>query len=56
MPHTTTAIRSADRSDVTMSARPEGQSWRSRGVMAVLPHLLDFIVPLVAFYALTAAG
>jgi hypothetical protein len=39
-----------------MSARPEGQSWRSRGVMAVLPHLLDFIVPLVAFYALTAAG
>lgn len=41
---------------VTMSARPEGQPRPSRGVIAVLPYLLDFIVPLVAFYALTAAG
>ena len=29
---------------------------RAGGVIAVLPYLLDFIVPLVAFYALTAAG
>jgi hypothetical protein len=29
---------------------------RPGGVIAVLPYLLDFIVPLVAFYALTAAG
>jgi hypothetical protein len=28
----------------------------ARGVMAVLPYLLDFVVPLAAFYALTAAG
>ena len=41
---------------VTMSARPEGQPQRSRGVIALLPHLLDFAVPLVAFYALTGAG
>ena len=30
-------------------------SW-ARGAIAALPYLLDFIVPLVAFYALTAAG
>ena len=29
---------------------------RTTSVIAVLPYLLDFIVPLVAFYALTAAG
>ena len=29
---------------------------RTPRVIAVLPYLLDFIVPLVAFYALTAAG
>jgi hypothetical protein len=29
---------------------------RTPSVIAVLPSLLDFIVPLVAFYALTAAG
>jgi hypothetical protein len=28
----------------------------ARGVIAVLPYLLDFVVPLAAFYALTAAG
>ena len=41
---------------VTTSARPEGQPRRSRDVIALLPHLLDFAVPLVAFYALTGAG
>jgi hypothetical protein len=28
----------------------------ARGVIAALPYLLDFIVPLAAFYGLTAAG
>ena len=41
---------------VPMSARAEGQRRRPRGVIAVLPQLLDFIVPLAAFYALSSAG
>jgi hypothetical protein len=39
-----------------MPATPEGQPPRARAVIAALPYLLDFVVPLVAFYALTAAG
>jgi hypothetical protein len=50
VPETRTPIR------VTVSARPQGRPRLSRGVIAVRPHLLDFIVPLAAFYALTAAG
>jgi hypothetical protein len=37
-------------------SRPVSEIRRAGGVIAVLPYLLDFIVPLVAFYALTAAG
>jgi hypothetical protein len=40
----------------TRSASPEGQPRQPRAVIAALPYLLDFLVPLVAFYALTAAG
>ena len=39
-----------------MPAATEGQPRQARAIIAVLPYLLDFIVPLVAFYALTAAG
>jgi hypothetical protein len=39
-----------------MPASPEGQPRRARAIIAALPYLLDFIVPLAAFYALTAAG
>ena len=39
-----------------MPATPEGRPRRARVVIAALPYLLDFVVPLVAFYALTAAG
>jgi hypothetical protein len=42
--------------DVTRSASPGGQPRQARAIIAALPYLLDFIVPLVAFYALTAAG
>jgi hypothetical protein len=37
-------------------SRPVSEIRRPGGVIAVLPYLLDFIVPLVAFYVLTAAG
>jgi hypothetical protein len=37
-------------------SRPVSEIRRAGGVIAALPYLLDFIVPLVAFYALTAAG
>jgi hypothetical protein len=40
----------------TRSASPEGQARQPRAIIAALPYLLDFLVPLVAFYALTAAG
>jgi hypothetical protein len=40
----------------TRSASPEGQPRQARAIIAALPYLLDFTVPLVAFYALTAAG
>ena len=40
----------------TRSASPEGQPRQPRAVIAAVPYLLDFLVPLVAFYALTAAG
>ena len=40
----------------TRSASPDGQPRQPRAIIAALPYLLDFIVPLVAFYALTAAG
>jgi hypothetical protein len=46
----------SDRSVVTMPAATEGPARRAGGFIAVLPYLLDFIVPLAAFYALTAAG
>ena len=46
----------SDRSEVTMPAATEGQARPSRGIVDALPFLLDFIVPLGAFYALTAAG
>jgi hypothetical protein len=39
-----------------MPAGTEGQPRQARAIIAALPYLLDFIVPLVAFYALTAAG
>ena len=39
-----------------MPAGTEGQPRQARAIIAALPYLLDFIVPLVAFYALTGAG
>jgi hypothetical protein len=39
-----------------MPAVTEGPGRRSRGIVQVLPFLLDLVVPLAAFYALTAAG
>jgi hypothetical protein len=38
------------------SASPEGQPRQARAIIAVLPYVLDLVVPLAAFYALTAAG
>ena len=35
---------------------PDGQPRQPRAIVAALPYLLDFLVPLTAFYALTAAG
>ena len=40
----------------TRSASPDGQPRQPRAIVAALPYLLDFLVPLTAFYALTAAG
>jgi hypothetical protein len=56
VPETRTSTPSADRSEATMTATPGGQPRRARAVIAALPFLLDFLVPLAAFYALTAAG
>ena len=39
-----------------MPARSQGHPRQPGGIIAVLPYLLDFIVPVVAYYALTAAG
>ncbi len=36
----------------TTGVRPQ----RSRGFLGVLPYLLDLVIPLVAYYSLTAAG
>jgi hypothetical protein len=46
----------SDRSETIMAASTEDPPRQARGITAVLPYLLDFIVPLVAYYALTAAG
>jgi hypothetical protein len=45
-----TLARPIDRS-ATVTAQPP-----ARGILAALPYLLDIVVPLVSFYALTAAG
>ena len=39
-----------------MAASTERPPRQPRGITAALPYLLDFLVPLVAYYALTAAG
>ncbi len=39
-----------------MSTSTEGQVRRARGIIGVLPYLLDIIIPLVSYYALTSAG
>jgi hypothetical protein len=40
----------------TRSASPDGQPRQPRAIIAALPYLLDFLVPLAAYYALTSAG
>jgi hypothetical protein len=59
MPETRTHPRShqgpSDRSETIVDAGAERPP-ASRGIIAMLPYLLDFVVPLVAYYALTAAG
>jgi hypothetical protein len=40
----------------TRGASPDGQPRQPRAIIAALPYLLDFVVPLAAYYALTAAG
>jgi hypothetical protein len=39
-----------------MAAGTERPPRQPRGIAAALPYLLDFLVPLAAYYALTAAG
>lgn len=39
-----------------MSRSTESQVHPARGIIGVLPYLLDIIVPLVSYYGLTAAG
>jgi hypothetical protein len=46
---------SPERSEAVMPARTEAPPPRRR-IVAALPYLLDLVVPLVSYYALTAAG
>jgi hypothetical protein len=39
-----------------MPASTDNQTGRARGIIGVLPYLLDIIIPLVSYYVLTAAG
>ncbi|WP_203922953.1 VC0807 family protein [Rugosimonospora africana] len=39
-----------------MSTTTESQLRRTRGIIGVLPYLLDIVVPLVSYYVLTSVG
>ena len=39
-----------------MSTSTEGQVRHARGIIGVLPYLLDIIIPLVSYYVLTSVG
>src|ERR1017187_5864349 len=39
-----------------MSTSTEGQVRHARGIVGVLPYLLDIIIPLVSYYVLTSVG
>ncbi|WP_055494907.1 VC0807 family protein [Streptomyces sp. TP-A0356] len=41
---------------MTVSTATEGQVRHARGIIGVLPYLLDIIVPLVSYYVLTSVG
>jgi hypothetical protein len=41
---------------MTVSTNTEGRVRRARGIVGVLPYLLDIIIPLVSYYVLTSAG
>jgi hypothetical protein len=41
---------------MTVPAGSGAQADRARGITGLLPYLLDILLPLVSYYALTAAG
>ncbi|GIH19500.1 hypothetical protein Raf01_76720 [Rugosimonospora africana] len=41
---------------MTVSTTTESQLRRTRGIIGVLPYLLDIVVPLVSYYVLTSVG